>query len=391
MSRLLAPGWSVLLTLALAALTSGAAGAVYGGQAAWQTFIVLAPIGFATTLLTATLAARRRLLGGLRVQFAAAAAVAIGALLAATAVFVLRMFVSDHDAFFSALLAVYAGALGWWASAMLARGVLSDVESLRAGLHAVGDGARDVAFETRGRDELADLAASARVMTTRLGAEERARRELVAAVSHDLRTPVTNLRLLTDAIEDGLMPPEELSRLGVHVRQLGALIDDLFELSRLEAREIRWSVESVDLSELVSETVEAMRPQAKASSVDVRTELDAQLGPARGNPEQLKRVLFNLIQNAVRHTPADGSIVVRAQPVGDDVEIEVADSGSGIAPADRERVFQAFVRGDDARTSEGAGLGLAIARAIVEAHGGRIWLEDAAVGTSVRFSVPAAV
>ncbi len=391
MSRLLAPGWSALLALVLAGLTGAAAGAVYGGQAAWQTFLVLAPVGLATTLLTGLLAARRRLLGGLRVQFAAAAAVAIGALLAATAVFVVRMFVSDHDAFFTAILAVYAGALGWWASAMLARGVLRDVESLRAGLQAVGDGARDVAFETRGRDELADLAASARAMEAQLAAEERARRELVAAVSHDLRTPVTNLRLLTDAIEDGVMPAAELTRLGVHVRQLAALIDDLFELSRLEAREIRWTVESVDLGELVSETVEAMRPQAQASAVDVRAELDADVGPARANPEQLQRVLFNLIQNAVRHTPADGSIVVRAEPAGDEVEIEVADNGTGIPAADRERVFQAFVRGDDARTSEGAGLGLAIARAIVEAHGGRIWLEDAPVGTRVRFSVPAAV
>jgi len=390
-SRLLAPGWSALLALVLAGLTGAAAGAVYGGQAAWQTFLVLAPVGLATTLLTGLLAARRRLLGGLRVQFAAAAAVAIGALLAATAVFVVRMFVSDHDAFFTAILAVYAGALGWWASAMLARGVLRDVESLRAGLQAVGDGARDVAFETRGRDELADLAASARAMEAQLAAEERARRELVAAVSHDLRTPVTNLRLLTDAIEDGVMPAAELTRLGVHVRQLAALIDDLFELSRLEAREIRWTVESVDLGELVSETVEAMRPQAQASAVDVRAELDADVGPARANPEQLQRVLFNLIQNAVRHTPADGSIVVRAEPAGDEVEIEVADNGTGIPAADRERVFQAFVRGDDARTSEGAGLGLAIARAIVEAHGGRIWLEDAPVGTRVRFSVPAAV
>jgi signal transduction histidine kinase len=103
-------------------------------------------------------------------------------------------------------------------------------------------------------------------------------------------------------------------------------------------------------------------------------------------------VLFNLIQNAIRHTPADGSVVVRAESVADQIEVEVADSGNGIAPEERERIFTAFYRGgaDAARTSAGAGLGLAVSRAIVEAHGGRIWLADATVGTRVRFSVPVA-
>ena len=95
-----------------------------------------------------------------------------------------------------------------------------------------------------------------------------------------------------------------------------------------------------------------------------------------------------MLFRSVRHTPADGSVVVRAQRANGGVEIEVADTGAGIPPDQRERVFDAFARGDDARTSDGAGLGLAIARAIVEAHGGRIWIEEAVVGTRVRFSVP---
>jgi signal transduction histidine kinase len=116
------------------------------------------------------------------------------------------------------------------------------------------------------------------------------------------------------------------------------------------------------------------------------------LVPARANPEKLQRVLFNLIQNAIRHTPADGSVVVRAEPVADRIEVEVADTGDGIAPEERARVFTAFYRGgtDAARTGGGAGLGLAVSRAIVEAHGGRIWLADTSVGTRVRFSLPAA-
>jgi signal transduction histidine kinase len=225
---------------------------------------------------------------------------------------------------------------------------------------------------------------------------ERMRRELIAAVSHDLRTPITSLRLLTDAIADDVVDEETrrayLAQMGTHVNALAALIDDLFELSRLEAGEIAWSLEQVRLDELVGETVDAMRVQAAARHVQVRAELPADLLPAKADPEKLQRVLFNLIQNAIRHTPADGSVVVRAAPAGDAVEIEVADTGSGIAADDRDRVFEPFFRGGAhaARPSNGAGLGLAISRAIVEAHGGRIWLEDAPAGTAVRFSLPAA-
>jgi signal transduction histidine kinase len=174
---------------------------------------------------------------------------------------------------------------------------------------------------------------------------------------------------------------------------LGALIDDLFELSRLEAGDIGWTLQQVPLAGLVDETVAAMRPQADAKRITVSASLPDRLAPARANPEKLQRVLFNLIQNAIRHTPPDGSVVVRAQPAGTDVEIEVADTGEGIAAAERELVFTAFYRGgtDGARTGERSGLGLAVSRAIVEAHGGRIWVADSARGTRVRFNLPVAV
>jgi signal transduction histidine kinase len=135
-----------------------------------------------------------------------------------------------------------------------------------------------------------------------------------------------------------------------------------------------------------------MRLQAEAKGVAVLTSVPDELSAAHANPEKLQRVLFNLIQNAIRHTPADGSVVVRAEPVAAGIEIEIADSGDGIAPDQREHVFTAFYRGgpDAARTGDGAGLGLAVSRAIVEAHGGRIWLADSPRGTRVRFSLPAA-
>jgi len=134
-----------------------------------------------------------------------------------------------------------------------------------------------------------------------------------------------------------------------------------------------------------------MQPSADAGSVAVRAELVSPLAPSQGNHEQLQRVLFNLIQNAIHHTPPDGSVTVRAQDVDGAVEIEVADTGLGIARDQRQRVFEPFFRGDVSRTEPGAGLGLAISRAIVEAHGGRIWLEEADVGTRVRFRLPVSI
>ncbi len=222
---------------------------------------------------------------------------------------------------------------------------------------------------------------------------EEARRGLVAAASHDLRTPLASLRLLVDAIDDGVATGETrdryLAEIRTHVAVLSDLIDDLFELSRIEAGEIAWSLRSVELDELIGETVAAMRAPAEERGVRLAAELPPGHVVAAADAEKVQRVLFNLIQNAIRHTPADGSVTVRARPHGGNVEVEVSDDGEGIPPEDGERVFEAFYRGDASRGEDGAGLGLAISRAIVEAHGGRIWLEDAMPGTRVKFTLPA--
>jgi signal transduction histidine kinase len=244
-------------------------------------------------------------------------------------------------------------------------------------------------------------AALAAALAVRLAMEERsrrqieeARRQMVAAVSHDLRTPLASLRLLVEAIDDGVATGETreryLGEMRTHVDALTALIDDLFELSRIEAGEISWAMRQVELRGLIDDTVAAMRAQAEARGVELSVELPSYEVLAQANAEKVQRVLFNLIQNAIRHTPADGSVTVRARNAGGGVEIEVADEGEGISPADSERVFDAFYRGDESRSEDGAGLGLAISRAIVEAHGGRIWLDECRPGTSVHFTLQAA-
>jgi len=221
---------------------------------------------------------------------------------------------------------------------------------------------------------------------------EAMRRQLVAAASHDLRTPLASLRLLVESIDDGVATGETreryLKEIRTHVAVLSGLIDDLFELSRIEAGEISWTMGQVELRELIDEAVAAMRAPAAQRGVRVAADLPADALLAQANAEKVQRVLFNLIQNAIRHTPADGSVTVRARSLADGVEIEVDDEGEGIAAEDGDRVFEPFYRGDAARSDDGAGLGLAISKAIVEAHGGRIWLEPGLSGARVLFTLP---
>ncbi len=394
------------LALLIAAGVAGAIGiSSLGSHGTLVTLFVLLGIGGITCAAArvAVIARERGRAGPLRRQLAIAVTIVIGPLLLALVVLSLLMFVSGHDAATVAVIVAFAGVVGVVAANWLAEPIINDAETIRDGLIAVGRGERGLEIETKGDDELADVARAASVMVKQLAGEEAARdqsdaarRHLVAAVSHDLRTPITSLRLLAEAVGDDIVDgparQEYLTRMRTHIVALSSLIDDLFELSRLEAGDIHWSLERVALRELVGETVAAMRVHAEAKGVVVRADLADSVHAARANPEKLQRVLFNLIQNAIRHTPADGSVVIRAESVANRVEIEVADTGDGIAARERELVFGPFYRGgtDAARTNGGAGLGLAVSRAIVEAHGGQMWLADAAAGTRVRFSLPAA-
>ena len=365
-------------------------------------------LGSGAPLLTLShlLARRRARVGSLSRQFGLAIALVVGLALASVAVVAGLMFVSTHDAVILMLLLVSAGVLAVYSASILAREVMWDIGVVAQGVTAVGHGARDVRLETRAADEVAELAAAGNRMIEQLAAREAerdaaeaARRSLLAAVSHDLRTPLASLRVLVEALggEEEALDEETrrryLGQLAVHVASLEGLIDDLFELSRLEAGEIEWPMEELRLDELVEETVEAMGAHAGAEGVVVEANAPAALPLVRGNPEKLQRVLFNLIDNAIRHTPEGGRIVVVAEGApGGGVEIEVADSGEGIDAAEREQVFDPFYRGgrESSRTRRGAGLGLTICRAILDVHGGRVWVAESQSGARVRFSVPGA-
>jgi signal transduction histidine kinase len=378
--------------------------AIGGAHAVVVSIEILVPLGCAALLIAQAADAGRLRLRTLRDRFQLGLALVLGQLLAAILIGAATMFVSPHDAWATLGILLFAALIAGRAAHVLLRGVLADVRAIGEGLHAVEHGQREVSITAGSSAELADLARAANRMIQALRSEERsrdvaeaARRQVIAAVSHDLRTPLTSLRLLTQALDDDLVDAETargyVRTMGANVRALGTLIDDLFELSRLNAGDFAWSTEAVPLAELVAETLLAMRAEADAQGVAVRAQIATDLGPARANPEKLERVLANLLQNAIHHTPPDGTVLLTAEQADGTVQIEIADTGSGIATVDRPRVFEPFYRGgnDAARTNAGSGLGLAIARAIVEAHGGHIWLADALQGTSVRFTLPLAI
>jgi signal transduction histidine kinase len=399
-----------LLTLAIALVASCTIVWLSGGgtHGVLVTLAVIVPVAalalIATRLADGVLPVPSKLRPRtLRQRFGLGLAIALGQLLVALGIGAATMFVSDEDAWTAVAILVFCAAVAGIAARMLLRPVLADVQEIGEGLRAVQEGAREVHIQASSSRELGSLAQAANRMIESLSAEERARddadaarRQVIAAVSHDLRTPLTSLRLLTQALDDDLVDGETargyVRTMGANVRALGTLVDDLFEFSRLNAGDFSWSTQEVPISELVQELLEAMRAQAEARRVAVSAEVDPKLAPARANPERLARVLTNLLANAIHHTPPDGSVYIRAQRAGADAQIEVADTGCGIDASDRPRVFDPFYRGgaDAARTRSGSGLGLAIARAIVEAHGGQIWLADAGQGTSVRFTVPLA-
>jgi signal transduction histidine kinase len=396
--------------LLLLVLGAGASGAVAGTSDGWShalpTVAIFCACGAPVLVLAHVLAANRARLGSLSRQFAAGVALAVALVLVGVGAAVLLMFVSPDHAYVLAALLAFAAGLAAYATSLMAGAVKGDIESVRDGLRAVGVGSREpVAIRTGGHDEVAELAEAANRMIEQLAGREaerdaadQARRDLIAAVSHDLRTPLTSLQLLARAIDDGVLGLDGDSRhyveeMSSHIDVLRILVDDLFELARLEAGDINWSMQHVQLGSLVEETVDAMRPQAAAKRVVVEARVAGDLTPAEANPEKVQRVLFNLIQNAIRHTPADGSVTVAAEGNGSQLVVEVTDTGEGIDPAEHERIFQPFYRGgnESARTRrDSSGLGLAICRAIVEVHGGKIWLEDSQTGASVRFSLPRA-
>ena len=197
---------------------------------------------------------------------------------------------------------------------------------------------------------------------------------------------------MIEAIDDGVAAPEEyLPALKDQVRSLSGLVDDLFELAQIDAGVLTMELREAKVDGVVKSCVRGLEAEARAKRVRLEADLEEPLPVVRCAPDKVERVLLNLLANALRHTPSDGSIavIVRARPEG--VVVAVEDSGEGLSAEAAGRMFERFWRGEAPRTSRSAGLGLAIARGLVEAQGGRIWAENrAGGGARVSFTLPAA-
>ena len=289
----------------------------------------------------------------------------------------------------AAVLTLGLLAAGFVVAARSLRRVARPVSDVMDAADRVAGGDYSVHVAERGPREMRRLAGSFNAMTDRLGANEERRRNLLADLAHELRTPLSVIQGSAEGMLDGLYPADRahLEPLLEEAKVMSRLLDDLQLLSTAEAGALRLHRRSVEPAELVEDAVAVFGARAEEAGVTLGSRVSPGLVPIDADPVRIGEVLANLLANALRHTPAGGSIVVEAEPTNDGgAAFTVRDSGRGIAPEVMPHVFDRFVGGPG---SGGGGLGLAIARSLVEAHGGRITAQsEGGRGTSVRFVVP---
>ncbi|MEJ7798151.1 MAG: ATP-binding protein [Solirubrobacteraceae bacterium] len=260
---------------------------------------------------------------------------------------------------------------------LLARGTTKPLREMAAVASAMARGEHGRQVAVTSGDEVGELARAFNRMTAELAETDRLRRDLVANVSHELRTPLGALQAVLENVVDGVSEPdpETLRTMLAQTRRLGRLVAQLLDLSRLEAGDQPFDIRPFAIGDVLRSAAREARlhaPEDVVFSIDAPGELRAQ-----GDPERIHQVVMNLVENAVRHSPRPGHVALRASHADHVVTLEVDDEGPGISPDDQERVFERFYRGDGRRGADGggAGLGLAIARWIVELHGGEIRAE----------------
>ena len=274
---------------------------------------------------------------------------------------------------------------------VLATRLTRPVRALTEAARAVAAGKYDSAVVVPASGELGDLARSFNQMGASLASAQEQRRRLSADIAHDLRTPLSIILGHTEALTDGLLPPTAATFAVLHeeAQRLDRLIEDLRTLSLAESGSMRLDLSAVEPQALLQRTVNAHLPQARQRDVDLQVGSGAMVPPVRMDADKIARVLDNLVDNALRHTPAGGRVLLGAEMQGSGVRFTVGDTGPGVAAADLAHIFERFYRGDGARGRGGSGLGLAIARSLVELHGGTIGASSVpGVGTTIHFSLP---
>ncbi|WP_054534161.1 ATP-binding protein [Herpetosiphon geysericola] len=292
-------------------------------------------------------------------------------------------FGADEDYFLSmvrrniwlagAITALLALAIGF----RLARTLAAPLRGLTTAVHQLAQGERSVQVDESGNDEIAELSQAFNSMSNELQRSEQVRRQMVADIAHELRTPLSVLQIELESIEDGVSKPTPavISSLGEEVQQLNHLIEDLRTLSLADAGQLSLNPVELEPHEVVNRVVNRMQLAAREKQLELANESAEQLAYVHADPSRLQQVLVNLLQNAVRYTPQGGKIRVTARQSAGEVILGVHDTGAGFDPSEAATIFERFYRTDKARAREtgGTGLGLAIVKGLVTAMGGRVW------------------
>jgi signal transduction histidine kinase len=293
------------------------------------------------------------------------------------------------------LTALASAAIALVLSRLLALGMTQPLRDMAKAARRMETGDYSVRVHTRSRDEVGQLADAFNTMSAELQQLEQLRRDLVANVSHELKTPITALRAHLENLLDGVERPDPatLQVMLAQSERLGRLVEQLLDLSRLESGDVPLDREPIALAPLVTQVLSEIEVARSDRGVSVASDVQGDLPRVLADRERIHQVLFNLVDNAVRFTPAGGSVEVRAARLNGTCEIRVVDTGTGIPSEHLPRLFERFYRVDPARSREdgGTGIGLAIARSVVEAHGGHIRAESQmGKGSTFTFDLPVA-
>lgn len=360
-------------------------------------FILFSGLSIGSGIASWEIPRRVARLGSLRLSVLVVAFSALVTIVLAIIVSSSLMFLSSHDFKLLAVVIVLAAGLSSVVAIAVARDTTEDLQRIGDAAALVAAGDLSARTQVTRSDEVGLVANALDNMTLKLSAassqreaDEAERRLFLAAVGHDLRTPLAALRAAVEALDDGLAPDPEkyISAMKRDVDALGHLVEALFLLSRLESGRFTPSTDEVDLTELADEAIEALGPVAALSEVALELRVEQRVITHGAAPE-LGRVVRNLIENAVRYSPRGGTVVVEvtADPKS---ELCVSDDGPGFSADFMAKAFEPFTREDSSRGRHtgGAGLGLAIARGVIEAHGGEVWVL-AGPGGRVGFRLPA--
>lgn len=295
---------------------------------------------------------------------------------------------------YAALAAMFVAVI---LSLFFSRGVIAPVQAMSLAAQRIAEGRYDERVQVNGEDELAQLALRFNQMAEKLNEVESMRRRLIGDVSHELRTPLTAIKGSMEGLMDGVLPAttETYGQIHAEADRLNRLVDDLQELSRVEARAYPLDIRPVDVSSLVYTVTKRLASQAETKRISLNIELVPDLPRALADEARVVQILTNLTGNALQYTPEDGKVTITAKRMDDKVQISVRDTGIGIPSEHLPHIFDRFYRVDKSRSRRvggGSGIGLTIARALVEAQGGRIWVESSSGGhgSTFLFTLPIA-